>query len=83
MPGNCGSKAILDHSGSSSMQPNQPASPDLATLMAARPNLLDDMHPALKAEHIDGSPPALVDRALSMPFLQGLADGGSGGWPGG
>lgn len=27
------------------------------------------MHPALKAEFIDSSPPALAERAISMPFL--------------
>ncbi len=61
------------------MQPNHPpASPHPTTLMAARLNLPDDMHPALKAEHIDGSPPGLADRALSMPFL--LATVGKA-WP--
>lgn len=77
--GNCSSES---DGGPPSMQPvvqanQQPPSPgqQAPSAMASVP---EDMHPALKAEFIDSSPPVLVERALSMPFL--LASVGKA-WP--
>ncbi len=80
MPGNC-SSSVDDPGSTIERRLHAPTTPNPATITnaeGAHANLPDDMHPALKAEHIDGSPPALVDRALSMPFL--LATVGKS-WP--